>query len=72
MRKNRLQYYHPVLHAFLTTAEGASSSVFQRNDHLRSKNAAWAGPFYLLRGGVPAQLRGNVASLAKELNRSRT
>jgi hypothetical protein len=71
-RKNRLRYYHPVLHAFLATAENASSSVFQRKYQVRGNNAAWAGPFNLLRGGVSAQLRGNVDSLAKELNKSRT
>jgi hypothetical protein len=54
------------------TAEGVSSSVFERKYQLRGNNAAWAGTFYLLRGGVPAQLRGNVTSFAKELNKNRT
>jgi hypothetical protein len=55
----------------VATAEIASSSVFQKKYQLRGNNAAWAGPFYLLRG-VSAQLRGNVASFAKELHKSRT
>jgi hypothetical protein len=53
-------------------AEGASSSIFERKYQLRGNNAAWEGTFYLLRGGVPAQLRGNDTSFAKELNKNRT